>query len=200
MKLFGSRASDILWLRYEAPKDGGAPSAPQQGDAPEEPAAEPSKPLTPAEKMLPQSEVNRLVQDRLKEQEERLKSKKLKEDKAFEALSQQQEGQIVNLTTQLETVTATVTSLQTELEEYKALVGDMVKTKRKGIPEPFASLLEKYSPLEIAKWLAANEGKLTPAAQNSGGPPPLPKPNGQAGTSIVDKYIQSRNKQPEEKK
>jgi hypothetical protein len=193
---FKNRAS---WMLFEAPKDGGAPSGETQ--------APPTEPSTPApqqsnEKMLPQSEVNRIVQERLREKEERDKKNKQKEEGQYQALSETQAKELEEKTGKLTEYEGTVKTLTTELGDYKKLVQAMIKDQRKLIPAHFLTIFDELSELRQAQWLADNADKLvtegTQAPKQVPGVPPSPKPQGQqGGMSIVDQYIANRNKKPE---
>lgn len=188
------------WMLFEAPKDGGAPSSDTQ--APPEPTT-PAPQQPSGEKLLPQSEVNRIVQERLREKEERDKKNKQKEEGKFEELTITQARELEEKTAKLNEVTGTVATLTNELTEYKKLVQNMIKDKRKLIPAHFLTIFDKQSELDQAAWLTDNGDKLatdgtTPPKQVPG-VPPSPKPQGQnqGGMSLVDQFIANRNKKPE---
>lgn len=207
------KPSDLLWLRYNASNDqaGGqndqnTPANNQGADGQQSPPAQQTvdQPGTSTdkakEKLVPQSEVNALIEDRLKRDREKAKQDKLKEDQKFKELSESQESQIRDWEGKHATATEQVKALTDQIGEYEKVVSALVKDQVKALPAPVQKLLEKYSPLEQLDWLNT-EGKKMGATGTKIEPiPGSPKPNSDTnpGGSAYERWKQ-RNR-PEIKK
>lgn len=184
------KPSDLLWLRYNASNDqaGGqsdqnTPANTQGSDQQQNPPAQQTGDTSGTstdkskEKLHTQSEVNALIEDRLKRDREKAKQDKLKEDQKFKELSESQEAQIRDWESKHTTATEQVKTLTDQIGEYEKVVSALVKDQVKALPAPVQKLLEKYSPLEQLDWLNTEGKKMGTTGTKIEPIPGSPKPN-----------------------
>lgn len=141
---------------------------------------------TAEEKRFTQADVDAAVKTRLareraqvKEDQEKAATEaekaKLIEEQKFKELSEKQATDLLTLTTEKETLTAQVTTLETENAQYKSIFEKQLTEQKKALSEPVQQLLNGLSLLDQMKWLSDNAAKLGITLK---GVPPNPKPNG----------------------
>lgn len=141
------------------------------------------------EKRFTQAELETAIKDRLERERKKAKEdadkaaaeaekRRLAEDQKFKELSEKQGADLVTLTTEKETLSTQVTTLQDQLKRYEGVFAKQLAEQKRALPEPVQKLLEKMPLLEQSTWIAENAGKL-----GIKGVPPTPKGNGGNGNS-----------------
>lgn len=109
----------------------------------------------------------------LKTAEDKAKEDALAEQAQFKQLADKRADKIVELSKQLEQIEP----LTQERDQLAAVVGDLVKQQREGLPEHVIELLEGKSAVEQLAWITKHRETLT---GRTGGPttgvPGLPRP------------------------
>ena len=174
------------------------PSGDGTGAASGSPA--PAQPAIPAEL---QPVVDKVVADRLKRAQDKWKAdqeakaaadtdaaeaKRLEDEKKFQELAQKHERRAVDLDAKLKTATA-------DLEKATALINGLLESKKKGLPESVAKLLEGrsiFEQLEIADAFLAAQPAGSGGRTASTNPTPSPQTGGQQ--DFVRLAIERQNK------
>ena len=141
------------------------------------------------EKLFTQAELDAIVKDRLdrakaKAETEAAKAREkatadaLAEQGEFKKLSETQAKQLLDLTTEKETLTAQLETANADARKYRTTVESLLAEHIKTVPENIKMLLDKLDPIEQLNWLAANQGavKIT-------GVPATPKADGRGPTA-----------------
>lgn len=138
-----------------------------------------------AEPKFTQSDVDRILTERLERERKKSdeKTRKAKEDaeakaledqQKFQELAQQRGTKVTELETSVATMATELEAAKATAERYEKALTNILAEQLKRVPEHLTSLLAKLDPVEQLKWLTNNGEKLT----STNGVPATPKPKG----------------------
>ena len=165
-----------------APETPAEPNSKQDGDAAG------SEAQKGGEKLFTQAELDAIVKDRLerakaKAETEAAKAREkaaadaLAEQGEFKKLSETQAKQLLDMTTEKETLTAQLETATADARKYKEVVEGMLDTYKASIPEHVKPLLDRLDPVEQLAWINQNQDKV-----KISGVPATPKADGRGLT------------------
>jgi hypothetical protein len=135
------------------------------------PADPPAPPPTGDEKRFTQAELEAQIKDRLERERKKTKedaekaaadaeTKRLQDEQKFKELSEKQATDLLTLTTDKETLTTQLTTLEGKVKSYEDLFAKQLAEQKKALPEPVTKLLDMMPLLEQMAWLNDNAAKL----------------------------------------
>lgn len=160
------------------------------------------------EKRFTQAELNAQIAERLQRERDSVKQKqeqahaeaertRLADEGKFKELNQKQAADLATLTSEKETLTTQVATLQESLKQYEAMFAQQLTAQKQALPEPVQKLLGAMPLLDQMAWMNENAGKLGLPIKAL---PVTPKGDNGGTGSLVDEYISALNGMGQEKK